>query len=220
MVDFQARCTLRSVNGVPADDCINTFAFVADPLSDIQLLADAFANFWNSSSTGQTNAVGEYINDSILRSDGLLVEIIQSPQTPPNPPIGGGIYDLVASGSPVPVPQEVALCLSMHTANYLTSATPGRERGRVYVGPLNTLAEGDPGTNQVSRPTDIFMQDVVFGINAVYESLVLNDAFLAIWSRAAGTLSAVTGGWVDNEWDTQRRRGRPATGRTNYSLPL
>lgn len=211
MADIQVRCSLRSANNAPADDCINTFA-----LSDVTVGIDdfgittAFGDFYSAVQTGSGEALGEYLNDTIVRTDGLLIELIDDPGTPPNAPYFTGTATLPGANSN-PLPQEVAMVLSYYTADYLTTPTPGRSRGRVYIGPLTVDAMTDGGLNTAAVPSANFknvLQEAASNLKSTLES---NGTPWSVWSRAAGTFEPIIAGWVDNEFDTQRRRGREQT---------
>jgi hypothetical protein len=45
-----------------------------------------------------------------------------------------------------------------------------------------------------------------------------NPATLAVWSPSNGDAVPVTDGWVDNAWDTQRRRGIDRTARSTWTV--
>jgi hypothetical protein len=84
----------------------------------------------------------------------------------------------------------------------------------VYVGPLNVLASSDAGQFTVARPSGGLTIAMKEGIGGTVGGLTAAGASLAIWSRADNFFYQVGGGWIDNEFDTQRRRGRPRTDRT------
>ena len=46
-----------------------------------------------------------------------------------------------------------------------------------------------------------------------------NAAQLGVWSVANNDLVLANDGWVDNSWDTQRRRGLDTTARTTWAAP-
>ena len=214
MVDIQVRCTLRSANGVEADNAVNTFAVLgAVPGSDDAAILDAFSEFYNQVPLAGLDTVGRFINDTMLRTDGLRIELISTPQTPPNAPYAMEVFDLPPVGSGIPLVQEAAVCLSMVTEGYLTSPTPGRHRGRVYIGPLCAPASVDGGTLDVLRPSQGIMESLASAAAGLKITLEVGGREWALWSRAANAFSGIQGGWVDNEFDTQRRRGRPRTSR-------
>lgn len=103
-------------------------------------------------------------------------------------------------------PREVALCLSY-------SADPDEFRprfaGRLYVGPwpqseMNVV----PASSGTNTP-QLDLQALAVGL----QNLGGPDIDWITFSRVTLQGSPVRRWWVDNEWDTQRRRGRVATNR-------
>jgi hypothetical protein len=139
-------------------------------------------------------------------------------------------------GSTNGLPEEVALCLSY----YSTSNTP-RHRGRIYTGPFNrsaltanlaspplgdlmttlvtagtrlsadgTSAQSTAGLGPIIPPSAV--PSAVDGVNWMIRSRVgtgTPSAPVPTWER-------ITKGWVDNGWDSQRRRRLAATSRVTF----
>jgi len=113
-------------------------------------------------------------------------------------------------------PPEIALCISWKAAP-ISGMQQGRLRNRVYLGPFGMNALADTG-----RPSTTFVTAVK---NA--GDLLLEASKAAVWkwvvyspTQAAASLVPsfqITEGWVDNEFDIQRRRGRRGTAREVFS---
>lgn len=111
--------------------------------------------------------------------------------------------------------REDAVCLS-YKALYQSGVTPKRRRGRIYLGPLSNGALG--ATSGKLDPT----VKTAF-VSAAQTLFDIHDAATA-WSwvvyspttDTAGTGETgayeVVSGWIDDEIDTQRRRGLPQPG--------
>jgi hypothetical protein len=104
------------------------------------------------------------------------------------------------------LPQEVALCLSFQGPR-VSGQNQARRRGRVYLGPWATAA-GDSGTG---RPEAAMVTAINDSANTfLAASIAATSWSWAVISTAAGGPAVavpVENGWVDNSWDTQRRRG-------------
>jgi hypothetical protein len=117
------------------------------------------------------------------------------------------------SGSGVNLPLEVCCVLSMFADRNIA-----RHRGRVYIGPLQELdmttsAQGVPLVAPSFRDTLIeHVERLIAGTAAVAGV----TPQLAIYSRMDGVARVVQHGWVDDAFDTQRRRGPRATTRTTF----
>ena len=124
-----------------------------------------------------------------------------------------------------PLPNEVALCLSMKAADS-PGVNPARRRGRIYLGPVkNTALEV---IDSQARPTSAVRTAVAgaaAGLQAGFEhpaspGLRLRWSIYSPTTDIAGTVGEsfndVLSGWVDNSFDTQRRRGCAPTSRTTF----
>jgi hypothetical protein len=102
-------------------------------------------------------------------------------------------------------PREVALCLS-----YYAGLNRPRTRGRIYLGPFAS------GKMKLRPEADLIGDLIQFGqdLSAVGG---LNVDW-SVYSPTTGLNNAITNLWVDNEWDTQRRRGLRPTSRSVASI--
>lgn len=89
--------------------------------------------------------------------------------------------------------------------------------GRIYVGPLNSSAlsssSGEP------RVSSAFLSDLgasASHLRAVVLGLSVPTTWV-VWSRKLASVDDVIGGHIDNEFDTQRRRGLLSTVRSLWS---
>ena len=128
------------------------------------------------------------------------------------PPIGDGAVAATAAQNTTGN-RDVALCLS-----YYAGRNGPRRRGRLYIGPFQPASAGmyAPGGSQLS---------VTLGVGTVLAALEAHkpDPFpnnaldWVLYSRKDDATYKVTNTWVDNEWDTQRRRGTKPTARRTAS---
>jgi hypothetical protein len=124
------------------------------------------------------------------------------------------------------VPNEIALVLTYGTQEQSgTTASRARRRGRIYLGPLN--ADAVTAQNNVAAvPNSNFISAVYTAAARLGEySYSLGDnggteqeGQWVMFSRTGAAYGVVGGGWVDNAWDSQRRRGTEATARQTWTL--
>lgn len=111
------------------------------------------------------------------------------------------------------LPPELAICLS-YKADYVSGSPSARRRGRIYLGPWEATAN----TSSTGRPST-----TVIGVitTAATNLLTASDSAAewtwAVYSRVDADIRLVSSGWVDNEWDIQRRRGHSSAARTLFS---
>lgn len=140
--------------------------------------------------------VDGFLNSMII---GRIVKVYTAGRNPAGPDYE---ESFAAAGTGGIGPTEVALCLSFY-ADY----NQPRRRGRLYLGPIG----GDLG----ERPSPALMDSVIDFGQALQDIGVGPQYAWQVASRVTGERASVTDWWVDNAWDTQRRRGlRPTDRRT------
>jgi hypothetical protein len=205
--------------------------------------ASRISNFFDGAGAGGTPSIADYMSPMLLPTATYKVYDYFGGVVKPNgdvdtgPPMsvftGGAVSPAASEG----LPEEVALCLS-----YWTTSNTARHRGRVYLGPLGMNA-ATTGLAEV-RPNPAFMATMstagsrlvepgtaaqsTGGIAPVIPSTPVPASVDGVnWylrsrvgSGSAGApvpkWEAVTAGWVDNEWDSQRRRRIAATSRVTF----
>lgn len=103
-------------------------------------------------------------------------------------------------------PREIALCLSYYAGQNI----PGR-RGRLYL-PITCLSGGTAQWTTL-RP-DAAMRSKVSAIGGKLAAIGGADVDWVVHSKRDDASFNVSNTWVDDEWDTQRRRGLGPTART------
>lgn len=208
-----------SFNGVPEDDCVNTWAFggtLANGEAGALEVASRLFDFYAVTPSGGTIAVNDYLSGS-LDLEVASFKIYNFADAEPRAPIYDEVQGFAGSNTGSPIPREIACCLSFRAA--MESGTPpARRKGRVFIGPLSSFVfNGDPtGPPGDIGPGTEFIDDLRA---AAITLLAANDAsvFWAVWSRADGVFREVVAGSIDNAFDTQRRRGVRPTVKYNFT---
>lgn len=219
---IRAQVVLQGATGLPDDQYVNTFTFVCSDGEDY--LDQIEATLQNA-----YDEVTEFYSSEVSRS-GALIKFYDLEIAPPNVPLDTRALTINAKASgAADLPSEVALCVSFK-GPAVAGQNPARSRGRVYLGPWAFA-----GVTDWSRPdSGMIAVAVAFG-DAIMTGCGFADA-IACWAvlsptNAGGWLipgesgppnfaAAVVpafDGWVDNAWDTQRRRGLAPTSRTTFS---
>lgn len=168
--------------------------------------------------------------------DTLMPARVDSPATikvydlaDPEPRVPG-ITDTIAltpNTTGEPIPNEVAICLSMK-ADPVSGVSPGRLRGRIFLGPLHDTALVVDGPRVRVAPTA--MTTIVNAAVALATGPDPGDARLAVYSPTThaelgggaaelpDAFNDVTTVWVDNAPDTIRSRGERSDARTTGSI--
>jgi hypothetical protein len=218
----------KARTGLPRDACVNTWSFKSDVLPAGDLITQAMANLQTIYTTvyNGVQSVEAYLSN-VLEDDANSVEMLGYDVTAhldgsvTGPPLRTENQQRGNSQAIDNLPSEVAGCLSFRTAGAFAEGPPAgprlaaRHRGRVYFGPLN-LAALQQDVAQELEP--VLNPDFIAALTGMAQADDINtgNVVWSVWSRANAAMGAVFSGFVDNEFDTQRRRGEKATVRTNW----
>jgi hypothetical protein len=135
------------------------------------------------------------------------------------------IYDSTFLFSPDSVPGlpcELAVCLSYH-APRTSGVNMARRRGRIYMGPFSADWLHDDGAD--NRPSTTLLDLLSthgaallgnLGTTHALEWVVYSPTEFAETGLLSVSCNGLDGGWIDNAWDIQRRRGAEATARVLF----
>jgi hypothetical protein len=201
---------------VPEDVIINTFAFgTATPgapsEADLTSITNSIIDFYaGATSPGPTLA--SFMTNFLTNLAKHEVRLYDLALPPGAPPVRTTQFALaVTSGQQLPA--EVSLCLSFKAAPQAGVAA-GRLRGRIYLGPLSTAVLGVSQNSDIRPATGV--QNALADAGLRLAGAAGHD--LSVYSRTLGVLNPVTELWVDNAFDTQRRRGSKPTSRVTRLL--
>lgn len=213
MATFPALCryVLPYTSGLPGDVVVNDFAIQGNDVGEVPW--DILEGFWNAEKPGQGSALHTHLSNLLDRgTDKARIElyVIDLATGKTGSPVEVQNFTLGAVGANTSGPPEVALCTSY------ASAVPGgvnaqRRKGRMFIGPFSNVQAG-------SKPTNNLRTDLAAATENLAADLAENGTPMCVWSRADEALFPVTRGWVDDAWDTQRRRGIAPTTRTAWNL--
>jgi hypothetical protein len=206
---FRAQVVLQGKTALPEDRWVNNYCFRNDAVpgftgDPIQVrIRKALSDFYSVAPTGQTAALRSFLTN--LRLEAVTVNVYDLGIPPPRSPLVESMLVPLGASS-TPVPEEAAVCCS-----YYAIQNRPRRRGRVYIGPLDVTAL-ERTTTRV-RTSDA-LRAVLSGCAT---RLMTGNGQSITWVILSGVDAAarvITGGWVDDAPDTQRRRGTAAAART------
>lgn len=188
------------------------------------LPADVVSNTWSCEADDDTAAldfanvvIDEYQANYLffpntIRQNGHTVKIYDRADAPPRVPVTDTTWNLTGAPTADAAPPEIALCLSFQGVPE-SGVSQARKRGRIFFGPNRLPSLGTNG-----RPTSALVTALVgIGQNILDASDAAADYTWTVYSSSTGDSFPVANGWVDDEFDIQRRRGRLAQARTTFS---
>lgn len=202
--------------GIPEDVIVNTWHAVhlaGDPVA-----AD-FLQFANRLKTFYDAVYAAIPRGSWVNIGATTMTAYKLWEAEPRQPAWTATIALAGTGLAGNDPPEVALCLS-YKGDYISGVAPARQRGRVFLGGFGLLnaagsASSFPNVSATNR-------NIVAGAATALLANLLTDSWSWVVFSPTQTAEAlqesfdVTGGWVDNAADTQRRRGNAATARSTW----
>lgn len=212
---FRAQVVLQPAGALPADRFVNTFAFKEKTVGGANLeeaaneIQTRLTQFYAAATTSALR-VGQYI-PTPLRT-GATVRVYALGDAPPRL---AAVRTIDFTGVPAAsntFPRELAICMSFYSHRNLP-----RRRGRIYIGPLvieAALTASNGHLVSTAAVTAINESALRLASEGVGDKLDWS-----ILSPTAQELYPVTGGWVDNDFDIQRRRGIVATTRAGWTGP-
>jgi len=236
---YRCQVTIPTDSGIPADSVVNVFSFqneesAASASDDAVAIVARLDGFYTAIAS---------ILSSQLTWAAATVKVYNYVDFQPRVPILEAPLGAAEAGVTwSDFPPEVALCLSFK-AQAISGANARRRRGRVYLGPIqststtdfNAVMAGhittvmsaaathlafsgaDPRKWAIYSPSTHRGVPVGGDINAELpngDPLYPEDP-----ARLGQSFQDVHTYWMDNAWDTQRRRGVKATSRTTALAP-
>lgn len=208
----EVKVTFESVTALPEDRFVNVFHFdgVGAGLAELGF----FQDFYNTPAGGSSVSVGGFMSPEISRAPAVhQIDFYDLSGATPRLPYAGSFFSLDAPINAAGLPAEVSACVSWK-AGAITGVNPQRLRGRNYIGPLNL----DAATTTEPVRLDLSFQTSL--ANAAIQLVNdLDPAFpLGVYSRAGGApvIRPIVAGYVDNAFDTIRKRGPETTSRITF----
>jgi hypothetical protein len=195
----------------PEDAITNTFHFTnTDTVTDYDNVRDILENFYTVEAPGATGSIVSYYSTVGITGAWTLKAYALNDPKPRQPVIQwSGIASPTNSAA---LPSEVALVQSFQ-ADIESGEVPARRRNRVYLGPFKIAANSAAG-----RPVNELVATMLFaGKQMILEANASVRWNWVAYSPTADEANQITNGWVDNSWDTQRRRGLYYSARGTYT---
>jgi hypothetical protein len=221
---LRAQVTIPHDSALPEDSVVNTFHFQTGADPDAAQLLEIQARLlalYNVASAPGTSTIGSSLS-RVINPPMATLKVYNMAQPQPRAPIFTAPLVISSGTSSTALPSEVAVCGSYQAAK-VSGLAHARRRGRIFFGPLNDASgtlEVAPGT---FRPSVNLRNAIAGAMKAM--AAKNSDPLLVDWVVFSPTIGnnpeivwpKVVSGWVDNAFDTQRRRGERSTARTEWT---
>lgn len=208
---FRVMAVWQRKTGLPSDVMVNSFVFrnqnLAGPLGGglEGRIKTALDEFYFGRVGDTQGSISSHMRGGSF--SGLTYRIYDLADTPPRPVHieESGAYATAAFSTGNPLPEEVACVVSWQTA-----VRGPHGRGRTFLGGFATEASGtdtETGTARVHANLSGSIQ------TAADRLLGDNNQDVELHILGAQGPNRVRTGYVDNAWDTQRRRGLKSSSR-------
>lgn len=237
---IKAVVELQRTSGISADTVNNDWYFLdADnnevTAGDADDLRTAIVAWFNTIHAPGTTDIASSISTTISRAANAHTINFYSVESPPTYPFQWGSPKQVRSftldaalGGSNNIPGEVALVMTYHgdltdIPETETNPTPppatirpaSRRRGRIFWGPFNTQVLSQQAPDNEPFP-NVLISNAIIGAGTGFQAALPVGIDWVVHSEAAQEAFVVTGGWVDNAFDSQRRRGNSPDARTTF----
>jgi hypothetical protein len=213
-VIYKAAVQLAANSALPRDVSENVlfWNFATTPgTGALDSIAAEIALFFNGTTGGVSASVGSYLaRDRDYSTHACKVAWYAMPATPgpTGPPVHVSSWTLTDPGGTFrALPDQVAVCLSFHSN--LTGVTThlARRKGRIFIGPLNeNTLEEIAGAVAPQTVSSVFMTDLGLSAKLHLRDNTASFGDWSVFSRVDWAPHTVTAGYVDDRFDTQRRR--------------
>lgn len=215
---YRAQCILQGRSNLPEDRFITSWAFKGPEVEPNPVAATQIANmlrdFWTVPTPPIATKPTDFLGTQVQRGAGALkINVYGLALAPPREAFEFE-FNIPGSDPSNGLPSEVAICCSFFAGRNLP-----RSRGRIYFGPLTTgtaTADGDPRI-KVAPTIPLMLVGQMAKLQADSQVSGEGRPKWCVLSQADAELKEVTAGWVDDAFDTQRRRGEEAKNRTTWA---
>lgn len=217
----RAQVQYPTLTGLAEDVQQNVFHLFSASATLTQIATAFMANYLDV-----VVAQGAWMSSQIFE-DTFLVDFYDMADAEPRVPYQSSEFGSVSMSAGTSLPLEATMCVSF-AGPVVSGANPARRRGRVYL--------PTPITSSIDTSTGKVVWDSAY-INEVRTAFVsfaegLDDASpsvqLVVYSPTADAEGATlteattiaTRGWIDDEPDTQRRRGKRQGTKSAYTITI
>ena len=222
---FKIVTTWQRKSGIERDAVQNVWYYQGPSTNPAPADFGNWANNFTAFLGAIGNGLGRVMSTSV---DDISVAYWLLPNTPGA--IGAPKMELLTSnaivGTGVTLPTEVAICMTLEAdITGIPEQGPGgvrpaaRRRNRKYIGPLDESWVSFTGVTEEPVPTQTRLDTLLSAYKTHMIDAMVTDGWVGVcFSQANWDAHPILRVWVDNAFDSQRRRGNDPTLKT--ALPV
>lgn len=207
---FQLQWIWEGASQLAEDSFVNNFHFKneAAVIGDYANMVDLVRDFYTEVPPGTNVSISNWMTSESITGK-WTVKIYDLADPKPRYPVYTDTDTIGLSGGST-LPTEVSTVMSFQGVR-IAGEKQSKRRNRVYLGPFSIAgnSEGMVGPGLV--------ESILFaGKEFLAASKASNSWTWSIYSPTDNEIVEIDNGWVDNGWDTQRRRGVRSTARGTF----
>lgn len=217
---MRAQVTIPIDSNLPEDSIVNTWYFDGD--DDAEMVDEDYGDQVMTMLTTFYQAIDGVVLASNIGAN-ASVKIYDMRDAEPRVPERTDTIALAPAASE-PYPNEVAICLSF-AAEFASGVNPARRRGRIFLGPIASevgnlsagqVRVGSAAQTAIADAAATMQDGLVHEVGSVLRTrwAVYSPKTHQVTGDIGAAFNDVLTGWVDDSFDTQRRRGYRTTSRT------
>lgn len=209
---FTAQWIWEGKSQLAEDNFVNTFHFenTAVLSGNFDNMTDMLRDFYTEVSPGTLFKVTDYYTIEAMTGK-WTIKVYDMSDPEPRYPVYTDTGTAPLSGQDVQ-PTEAAAVMSFQ-GERIAGLPQARRRNRIYLGPFSI------GANFNGKVNNNVVEAVLFaGKELMNASSASSSWNWVCYSPSNNNIVPIDNGWIDNGWDTQRRRGTRATARGTFDI--
>lgn len=212
---YSMQVNLPMDSGLAQDAVTNTWHYTkigGTEATAADEMADRLQSFYGSLS----GVLSAQINETLVRFKAYDLEDAE-----PRVPVFDEFRSITAPSAGASLPHEVT-CVGSYHGTFTSGVNPASRRGRAFLGPLkvSSIEDASSRVQFTAAARTVFFNAFDVMLTGFEGSLLVKWITYSPTIRAsqgiASAVSIVTGGFIDNEPDTQRRRGQISNNRSVF----
>jgi hypothetical protein len=207
---FTAQWIWEGESQLAEDAYVNTWHFEnkATLSGNFDNMTDMLRDFYSEVPPGTTTSISNYMSTEAITGK-WTIKVYDMSDPKPRYPVYTDTGQIGMSGGST-LPTECAAVMSFQGIR-IAGQVQARRRNRVYLGPFSITG------NSEGKVSPGLVETILFAGKELLNAAQASQSWeWVVYSPTANAIVELDNGWVDNGWDTQRRRGIRSTARGTF----